>query len=249
MNKRYTLTDCYELLQVDPKTFRRWIEKASITPQASKADDRIKYLTHEQLVELAELHERSLPETLPQQEAALAPGAYKLLLDQIEEVHQAQIGQAVLLQSVQENNVQLIEQVTTLYGEQGLLNTGFNTFKALTEHKLAEVTRAVEDQARIVEGLRVELETLTRDQARDVALLTEQMEGIPAQIERIGTLSQEAQRGAAQKIEQLAEALRQEREARESLAAQVGTLLQKKQPVPPRKRGAVQPGTVGQEKS
>ena len=55
-------TECYELLQADPKTFRRWLKKAGIyelvKSQVSKADDRVKYLTQEQLEEIAELHDR-----------------------------------------------------------------------------------------------------------------------------------------------------------------------------------------------
>ncbi len=92
MTKRYTLTECYALLQVDPKTFRKWLEKAGLKEtvmkgQVSKADERVKYLTQEQLELLATRHERTLPQTVPQHETTVAPGAYKLLADQIEELH------------------------------------------------------------------------------------------------------------------------------------------------------------------
>jgi putative SOS response-associated peptidase YedK len=64
MSRKFTLTECYELLQADPKTFRRWLKKAGIHEQVksqiSKADDRVKYLTQEQLEEIAALHERQL---------------------------------------------------------------------------------------------------------------------------------------------------------------------------------------------
>jgi hypothetical protein len=62
MSKKYSLTECYELLQADPKTFRSWLKKAGIHEQVksqiSKADDRVKYLTQKQLEEIAELHDR-----------------------------------------------------------------------------------------------------------------------------------------------------------------------------------------------
>src|SRR5712692_8541336 len=80
--KRYTLSECYELLQVDPKTFRGWLEKAGIMPQVSKADPRVKYLSEEQLRYLAQEHERSL-ERVRQGPEVIPPAAYKTLVDQV----------------------------------------------------------------------------------------------------------------------------------------------------------------------
>lgn len=96
--------------------------------------------------------------------------------------------------------------------------------------------RKIQQLEQHVGGLHGELQTLSRDQARDVATLTGQFEGISPLLERVLAQSQEAQRGATQKIGQLEEALRQEREAREALAAQVITLLQRKPPTRPRPR-------------
>lgn len=87
MPERYPLSKCYELLDIDPKTFRKWIEKAGwqslLKQQKSKADDRVKYLTEEQLKNLAEMHERVL--ALPEQKPTLPASSYNLLIDQIDE--------------------------------------------------------------------------------------------------------------------------------------------------------------------
>ncbi len=45
--KTYTFSECYQVLNVDPKTFRRWLEKAEIVPTVSRADSRVKFLTME----------------------------------------------------------------------------------------------------------------------------------------------------------------------------------------------------------
>ncbi len=52
-----------QLLQINPKSFQEWLKKAGIDPhtQVNRADPREKYLTKEQLLQLAELHGRTLP--------------------------------------------------------------------------------------------------------------------------------------------------------------------------------------------
>jgi hypothetical protein len=74
--KTYTFTECCSILDVSPKTFRKWLVLAGInaTEQVSSADSRVKRLTFEQLTTLAEQHERLL--ALPpdeQQEQAESP--------------------------------------------------------------------------------------------------------------------------------------------------------------------------------
>jgi hypothetical protein len=160
MGKRYTLTDCYELLQVDPKTFRRWIDKAGIVPQVSKADDRVKYLTQEQLEELAELHERPLPESLPRQEASMTPGSYKLLVEQIDE-----------LNHLQDKTWTLAIRTEMALTEQGL------SLGALLETVRASVgmleTSLEEQEQRIAERL-IELAEATNERFEELARGTEQ---------------------------------------------------------------------------
>jgi len=60
--KTYTFSECYKLLNVDPKTFGRWLEKAGIDPkqQVSKVDNRIRFLTQTQVDRLATDHGRTL---------------------------------------------------------------------------------------------------------------------------------------------------------------------------------------------
>lgn len=90
MAKTYTLTEVAELLDVDPKSLRRWIEleKWDLSEQTTKYDKRIKYLTEDQIKELAKLHERSWP-PMPRPAGEQSqveqgiPGAVKLLKDRV----------------------------------------------------------------------------------------------------------------------------------------------------------------------
>lgn len=84
--KTYTFTACYQVLNVDPKTFRRWLEKAEMVPHVSKSDSRVKYLTEEQVHELAQAHDRELHTT--KSDNPVTYGAYKLLADRLSDVEQ-----------------------------------------------------------------------------------------------------------------------------------------------------------------
>jgi len=90
MTRTYTFAECYKLLNVDPKTFGRWLEKASIDPkqQVSKVDNRIRYLTQEQLEQLANDHGRTLtpPDVQASTTESVPPGAYKLLQERLDSV-------------------------------------------------------------------------------------------------------------------------------------------------------------------
>src|SRR5712692_9850414 len=100
MPKRYTLTECYDLLDVDPKTFRGWVQKAGVEPQISKADPRVKYLTEEQVRSLAGAHERDLDRNLERarrRPELVPPNAYKTLMDQVAALER----QAVILEQRQ----------------------------------------------------------------------------------------------------------------------------------------------------
>src|SRR5713226_3543092 len=86
MSRRYTLSECYQALAVDPKTFRGWLQKAGMEAQISKADPRVKYLTEEQVRALALAHERDLERNLErakQKREVIPPNAYKTVKDQV----------------------------------------------------------------------------------------------------------------------------------------------------------------------
>lgn len=60
------LTDCCFLLGVDPKTLRLWLTSAQVACRPHPTDARLKCLTPPQLHHLAALHDRFLPDPLPQ---------------------------------------------------------------------------------------------------------------------------------------------------------------------------------------
>jgi hypothetical protein len=56
----FPLMDCCELLAIDPKTLRHWLEQATMSLSVHPMDRRRKCLTREQVQQLAALHDRIL---------------------------------------------------------------------------------------------------------------------------------------------------------------------------------------------
>ena len=56
----FPLTDCCDLLAVDPKTLRQWVKHAGLPLQAHPTDARVKCLTLPQVQQLASSHGRTL---------------------------------------------------------------------------------------------------------------------------------------------------------------------------------------------
>ena len=71
------LNECCLRLGIDPKTLRLWLKAAQISCCLHPTDARLKCLTLAQLQQLAELHGRPLPESLPYtaQEAEAQPAS------------------------------------------------------------------------------------------------------------------------------------------------------------------------------
>jgi hypothetical protein len=84
MTRTLTLTECYEVLDVDPKTFRQWIKREGIEPDVSATDSRIKCLTMEQVQHIATVHGRVL-KPLPAERARALQGTTLSLAERIED--------------------------------------------------------------------------------------------------------------------------------------------------------------------
>ncbi len=67
-----SVTDCCRLLAIDPKTLRHWLAQAQLTLQPHPTDARLKGVTGEQLLLLANAHRRMLP-ALSEERPAPAP--------------------------------------------------------------------------------------------------------------------------------------------------------------------------------
>lgn len=72
------LTECCQLLGVDPKTLRLWLTSAHLSGTVHPGDARLKCLTQPQLEHLATLHGRFLPQSLTST-TPLAPTAEPLV--------------------------------------------------------------------------------------------------------------------------------------------------------------------------
>jgi chromosome segregation ATPase len=77
----YTFQECYKALDVDPKTFRGWLERDGMKMHQSEADARVKFLTEEEVKGLAARHGRPWPPAKREIET-IPPASYKLLLEQ-----------------------------------------------------------------------------------------------------------------------------------------------------------------------
>ena len=119
----YTFGQCVRLLDVDPKVFRRWIKEdlgLQVSDQVSRADGRVRYLTREQLEQLAGLHEITLPTDGEQEKQGhISPGAYKLLADRLKAVENALRASELTVSSVQKETDQLLARLMQVEQQMG----------------------------------------------------------------------------------------------------------------------------------
>jgi DNA repair ATPase RecN len=88
MAKTYTLSECVAMLNVDYKTFQRWLDRAGIdtNTQISRFDNRIRFLYEEQLKKLAQDHGRTLQPHTERPTEMIPPNAYKQLQQQVDDI-------------------------------------------------------------------------------------------------------------------------------------------------------------------
>jgi chromosome segregation ATPase len=216
--KRYTLSECYEVLQVDPKTFRGWLEKAGIVPQVSKADPRVKYLSEEQLRYLAQEHERSL-ERVRQGPEVIPPAAYKKLVDQVADLDRQGADLSRRLVTLHEEALQAGVDLQTQHKEAlERLREGF----AL---QMEEMQRVVDQEHRQYESL-VALTTAHNTQVDQVRA---DLAGGREELRVVREQSEVAQARQAQAMEEMRQDLSRElRHATDELRQQVEALLEQR---------------------
>jgi hypothetical protein len=144
---RYTLEECYGVLAIHPKTFRAWLEEDNITPETSRADKRIKFLTAAQLERLAKLHDKPWPPVASDQEhEIIRPEAYKLLIEQIAQADQ-QARQIITLQAELREQ---IEATNTTFeqakADQVALHSQLDALRRDFVAQLAEIQRKQNEQ-------------------------------------------------------------------------------------------------------
>jgi DNA repair exonuclease SbcCD ATPase subunit len=90
LKEAYTLKECCAMLDVDFKTFQKWLERDGIIPQRSEADQRVRYLRTEQVRMLAARHGRPWPPIVQQPEQITATEAKRLMEQVSLAIRQAQ---------------------------------------------------------------------------------------------------------------------------------------------------------------
>lgn len=188
--RTYTFNECYELLNVDPKTFRGWLKEANIDPdhQVSRADRRIKFLTEEQLNRLAVDHGRLLRGVQEQAEESVSPAAFKLLMDRLARAEEEIARRTPWFEVIerQQTAIQKLEDnVTDLEGE-------LKHYHTVATEQSDAVRIAL---SRLIDSLRDDLQSKTDDfqeQLRALEQKADQVTGtLTAQITHI-TSEQEA---------------------------------------------------------
>lgn len=130
--RTYTFNECYELLHVDPKTFRGWLKEASIDPnhQVSRADRRIRFLTEEQINQLAVDHGRLLRAPSSDASEVVSLGAFKLLLDRMQRTEEDAARQDQRLSEITKHTE----------GLQVLVQDRLQEYQSTVDQRIAELT-------------------------------------------------------------------------------------------------------------
>ena len=89
MPRTLNFSECYRVLETNPKTFKRWLEEAGIDAekQVNIADPRQKYLTLEQVQLLALRHGRTVA-VGDEEEKIVAPVTLETLAEQLASMHE-----------------------------------------------------------------------------------------------------------------------------------------------------------------
>jgi hypothetical protein len=110
----FPLMDCCELLAIDPKTLRHWLKQATMSLSVHPVDKRRKYLTQEQVQQLAVLHDRLLKtdETYPSTSLveSLPLEVPQELSSQTQRGKTAEVDDAFLRQKLSQLEAQVITQ-------------------------------------------------------------------------------------------------------------------------------------------
>jgi chaperonin cofactor prefoldin len=176
--KTFTYGQCYELLDVDAKTFRRWLEKAEFdaSSQVSKADNRVKFLLESQVKTLADDHGRPWP---PRPAAPVDPNSttikrseFKLLDDKTRQ-QGADIGE--LDEQVEQHTRLLTDALLRIEKLERAMaaTTEQHTAMALAAAKAATTIKELQEQVADQDDQIEELERQVKIHAEQISELTE----------------------------------------------------------------------------
>lgn len=159
MSRRYTIEECYTMLDVHPKTFRQWLKDDNISTKASKADKRIKFLTEEQVKQLAESHDKPWPPTVSQETEVIPVTAYKLLVEQVEQLNAAQVTLQAGIAELRGQQGDTTVQFTAIgAAQQEQIQRGQQEHEALLEQWQKANAAMQELQGKITEDVAVQVE-------------------------------------------------------------------------------------------
>jgi len=154
MSKRYTFEECYIMLDVHPKTFRRWLKDDKINTQTSKADKRIKFLTEEQVKQLAQQHDKPWPPVAAQEQEVIPVTAYKLLQEQIAQITKQTEEISATLATLQTRIAELHGQEETTAHLDALATTSQEQQK-----ELGQLTSSLDTLEKLTQSIQQDMQT------------------------------------------------------------------------------------------
>jgi hypothetical protein len=127
----YPLTECCALFKVNLKTLHKWLAQEGIHPQQSRADSRIRYLTAEQVVSIAQAYDRPLPQ---REESATdessASSAAALFRDRLDQQEQRLLRLETEMRQVQASTAAFQHPTSERAGVSGVTDTDQHTRQA-----------------------------------------------------------------------------------------------------------------------
>jgi len=243
--RTYTFNECYQMLRVDPKTFR--LKEAGIESdhQVSRADRRIRFLTQEQVDRLAQDHGRLLHTPLPDENEGVSSGAFKLLLDRMQRAEAEIACQPYRLEEAQRYGEDLVRRQQEEFSEYHVTLNGritdlaeavTNQFNELQEQlqvieqkvdqtaetfakRLKAVSQADRDAVKLLREL---LEAHSTDQARTLDTLEASLTDIQTRQDDIQVQIEALEKDRAQDLADLHDQLAK---AREGITEKITTLV------------------------
>lgn len=186
MKTTYTFNECYEMLAVDPKTFRGWLKEADINPnaQVSRADKRVRYLTKEQVDKMAVDHGRLL--RTPSPDEPLSLGAFKLLEDRVTNTEEGLSQQPDLLEKTEQRFTQQLVEIRESFTEQLAVQLAeLEQFRTTIAPQLSDLAGTQQAIVLQQQALLSALEEIRQARAQQMEQINETLAGQQREIQQI----------------------------------------------------------------
>ncbi len=205
MKEIYTFRECCGVLNVDFKTFKKWLQNDEVEAHNSAYDTRIKYLTAEQVEGLAARHSRPWP-PIQQEPEQITEAVAKRLMEQAtiatRQAEQARAAQVALHAQLEEQAQGIAAQLAAIQREQTeQVDSTTKRFESLLGiNKLIRTELERVDASQQEAKIRIDsLVTAVGRQQQEIAALQAQQQQARTDLDSLTTTTQDQQ----QRLKQL----------------------------------------------